>query len=185
MGVLFIDFRPGKTFDTVNYTILLEKLKAIGILGDLLSWLDDYISARKQFAPRNIRISVFVQNHHLWSSPGSIFGPKLVSIFVNDRLPEAITSGDLFMVADDTTIFTIGENIDNIMLTLQIILDQVYTWCHSNRSIAHESKSEAMIISSQKLIGPLPRWAYGNSTTEYKVSSKCLGLTISNKLSWQ
>ena len=47
VGVLFIDFR--KAFDTVNHTILLEKLKAIGVSGDLLSWLDDYLSARKQF----------------------------------------------------------------------------------------------------------------------------------------
>ena len=45
VGVLFIDFR--KAFDTVNHTILQEKLKAIGVSGDLLSWLDDYMSARK------------------------------------------------------------------------------------------------------------------------------------------
>ena len=32
VGVLFIDFR--KFFDTVNYTILLGKLKAIGVSGD-------------------------------------------------------------------------------------------------------------------------------------------------------
>ena len=40
VGVLFIDFQ--KTFDSVNYTILLEKLKATGISGDLLTlawWL--------------------------------------------------------------------------------------------------------------------------------------------------
>lgn len=50
VGVLFIDFQ--KTFDTVNNTILLEKLKAIGISGDLRSWLDDYMSAhaRKQLS---------------------------------------------------------------------------------------------------------------------------------------
>ena len=48
VGVLFIDFR--KAFDTVNHTILLEKLKATGISGDLLSWLTDYMSMRQQFA---------------------------------------------------------------------------------------------------------------------------------------
>ena len=45
VGVLFVDFR--KAFDTVNHTILLEKLKAIGISGDLFSWLHDHMSARK------------------------------------------------------------------------------------------------------------------------------------------
>lgn len=153
VGVLFIDFR--KAFDTVNHTILLEKLKAIGISGDLYSWLDDYMAARKQFVqlsryqsgPKTITYGV---------PQGSILGPKLFSIFVND-LPESISSGDLFMFADDTTIFTIGENTDNIILTLQSVLDQVYTGCQSNRLIAHESKSEALIISKQSFIGPLPR----------------------------
>ena len=181
VGVLFIDFR--KAFDTVNHTILLEKLKAIGISGDLYSWLDDYMSARKQFVqlsryqsgPKTITYGV---------PQGSILGPKLFSIFVND-LPESISSGDLFMFADDTTIFTIGENTDNIILTLQSVLDQVYTWCQSNRLIAHESKSEALIISKQSFIGPMPRLTYGNSTIEFKSSSKCLGLTVDNKLSWQ
>jgi len=181
VGVLFIDFR--KAFDTVNHTILLEKPKAIGVSGDLLSWLDDYMSARKQF----VQLSEFQSKHKTitYGVPqGSILGPKLFSIFVND-LPESITSGDVFIFADDTTIYTIGKDIDNIILTLQCILDQVYTWCQSNRLIAHESKTEALIISSQNFIGPLPRLTYGNSTIEYKQSSKCLGLTIDNKLSWQ
>ena len=115
---------------------------------------------------------------------GSILGPKLFSIFVNN-LPELIASGDLFMFADDTTIFMIDKNTDNIILMLQSILDQVYTWCQSNRLMAHESRTEALIISNLNFIGPLPLLTYGNSTIEYKLSSKCLGLTIDNKLSWQ
>lgn len=82
-------------------------------------------------------------------------------------------------------IFTIGKNTDNIIIMLQSVLDQVYTWCQSNRLIAHESKTEALIISNQNFIGPLPCLTYGNSTIEYKSSSKCLGLTMNNKLSWQ
>ena len=34
-------------------------------------------------------------------------------------------------------------------------------------------------------VGPLPCLRYGNRTIEYKVSCKCLGLTIDNRLSWQ
>ena len=96
---------------------------------------------------------------------------------LSNDLPEIITSGDLFMFADDTTIFTIRKNIDDIILTLQSVLDQVHTWC--------KCKSEALIISNQNFPGPLPCLTYGNSTIEYKLSSKCPGLTINNKLSWQ
>lgn len=141
------------------------------------------MSARKQF----VQISGYQSEPKTITHgvpQGSILGPKLFSIFVND-LPESITSGELFMFADDTTIFTIGNNIDDIILTLQSVLDQLYTWCQSNRLIANESKSEALIISSQNFIGPLPRLAFGNSFIEYKSSSKCLGVTIDSKLSWQ
>ena len=51
--------------------------------------------------------------------------------------------------------------------------------------MAHKSKTEAMIVSNQNFISPLPSLVYGNSTVEYKQSSKCLGLTIDSKLSWQ
>ena len=181
VGVLLIDVR--KAFDTVNHTILLEKLKAIGISCEMFSWLEDYISARKQV----VQLSGYQSGSKTitYGVPqGSILGPKLFSIFVND-LPESITSGDLFMFADDTTIFTIGKNTNKIILTLQSVLDQVYTWCQSNRLIAHESKSEALIISNQTFIGPLPRLTYGNNTIECKLLSKCLGLTIDNMLSRQ
>ena len=42
----FIDFR--KAFDTVNHEILIEKLKIIGIRGNLLNWSTDYLANRTQ-----------------------------------------------------------------------------------------------------------------------------------------
>ena len=45
---------------------------------------------------------------------GSILGPKLFSTFVND-LAESITSGELYLFADDTTIYTISENTDDML----------------------------------------------------------------------
>lgn len=81
------------------------------------------MSARKQF----VQISGYQSEPKTITHgvpQGSILGPKLFSIFVND-LPESITSGELLMFADDTTIFTIGNNIDDIILTLQSVLDQL------------------------------------------------------------
>lgn len=90
-----------------------------GISSDLLSGLTDYMSARKKF----VQISGY-QSEPKTITHGvpSILGLKLFSILVND-LPELITSGELFMFADDTTIFTIGNNIDDVILTLQSVLD--------------------------------------------------------------
>ena len=115
---------------------------------------------------------------------GSILGPRLFSIYVND-LPESMSYGDLYMFADDTTVYTIGKDTDMIISSLQCILSQLHIWCTANRLIAHESKTEAMLISRSVFIGPLPALRYGTKTTKFKSSSKCLGLIIDNKLSWQ
>ena len=180
--MLFIDFR--KAFDTVNHTILGQKLKAIGISGNLLSWLADYLSMRQQFVQtsgnksesKTVRFGV---------PQGSILGPKLFSIFVND-FAESITNGELYFFP------TIRQSTP-LARTLVISFKHynLYwtrftpAWCLSNRLVAHESKSEAMILFNQTFVGPLPCLRFGNSTIEYKLDCKCLGLTIYNKLSWQ
>ena len=42
------------------------------------------------------------------------------------------------MYADDTTIYTIGNTTDEVAIALQVILDQLQTWCQKNRLIIHE-----------------------------------------------
>ena len=181
VGVLFVDFR--KAFDSVNHSILLEKLKATGISGSLFSWLANYLSNRNQFVQISGKKSA-LQPVKYGVPQGSILGPRLFSIYVND-LPEFISYGNLYMFADDTTVYTIGKDTGTVISSLQCILSQLHMWCAANRLIAHESKTEAMIVSRSSFIGPLPALRYSTKTIEFKSSSKCLGLTIDNKLSWQ
>lgn len=171
VGVLFIDF------------ILLQKLKAVGILGYLLSWMGNYLLNRNQFVQVN-EVKSDTSSIKFGVPQGSILGPKLFSLYVND-FPESVTSGELYMFADDTTIFTISDNIDTIIKAMQVILDQVLSWCGANRLIAHETKSEALLLSKQRFIGPLLPLKYGEKFNELKSSCKCLGVTIDSNLSWQ
>ena len=64
---------------------------------------------------------------------------------------------------------------------MQDILDQVLSWCGANRLIAHETKSEALLLSKQRFIGPLLPLKYGENFIEFK-SCKCLGATIDSNL---
>ena len=98
-------------------------------------------------------------------------------------MPESISHGDLHLFADDTTVYTSGKDTDMIISSLLCILSLLHIWCSSNRLIAQESKTEAMIISRSIFIGSLPALRYGTKTIELK--SKCLGLSIDNKFSWQ
>ena len=137
----------------------LQKLKAVGISGNLLSWMGSYLINRNQFVQVNEEKSN-TSSIKFGVPQGSILGPKLFSLYVND-FPEFVTSGELYMFADDTTIFTVGNNIDIIIKAMQVILDQVLSWCGANRLIAHETKSEALLLSKQRFIGPLLALKYG------------------------
>ena len=108
VGAIFIDFQ--KAFDTVSHDILSYKLHAIRISGSLYEWLMSYLSNRRQFTEvNNCRSATdFV---HYGVPQGSLIGPRLYTIYVND-LPDHINSGDLYMYADDTTVYCIGPNVD-------------------------------------------------------------------------
>lgn len=43
-------------FDSVNHTILWEKLKAVGVSGNMFSWISDYMCNQKQFTQINGKI---------------------------------------------------------------------------------------------------------------------------------
>ena len=180
VGVLFIDFR--KAFDCVDHIILTEKLKAVGLAGDMWNWINDYLSNRMQGT--SVNKSRSDRNPIRAGVPqGSLLGPRLFASYVND-LPDSITSGEVYMYADDTTIYVVRNTVDDITTALQAVLDQVKFWCLSNRLILHEGKSEAMVLSTTPFIGPLKHLKWGEDTIRYVSSTKCLGVTIDDKLSW-
>ena len=181
VGVLFIvDFR--KAFDCVDHVILGEKLKALGVSEDVWIWLTDYLANRSQLTQidgafsesKPVKIGV---------PQGSLLGPRLFITYVND-LPDSIRSGEVYMYADDTTIYTIGNTTDEVAIALQVILDQLQTWCQKNRLIIHEGKCDAVLLDTKPFIGPLKPLVWGDKTIEYRSFSVCLGIVIDERLSW-
>ena len=175
-----MDFK--KAFDSVNRDILKRKLQAIGICDDLYQWLCDYLNDRKQFTNvyskhSSVKIIVF------GVPQGSLLGPRLFSIHVND-LPDFVSKGYLFMFADDTTLYYIGKDIEGVIDMMNEAAKELFNWCKKNQLTVRTGKTEAMILSHRDFTGPLkPAW-FGTSMINYVTHSTCLGITIDNKLSW-
>ena len=96
--VIYLDI--SKAFDTVSHSILLTKLWSIGITGTTWSWFKSYLSACYQ------RVSI--NNCYSDLLPvvsgvpqGSILGPLLVLVFIND-MSSYIHQSHLLKFADDT-----------------------------------------------------------------------------------
>ena len=166
IGVLFIDFR--KAFDCVDRVILGGKLKALGVSEDMWIWLMDYLARRSQLTQID---GAFSESKlvKIGVPQGSLLGPRLFITYVND-IPDSIRSGDVYMYADDTTIYTIGNTTDEVAIVLQVILDQLQTWCQKNRLIIHEGKCDAVLLDTKPFIGPLKPLVWGDKTLNTDLS---------------
>ena len=144
IGMVMIDFR--KAFDLVDHTLLLKKLKYYKISEATISWFSSYLLGRKQ--------KVFVNNSSSESEniicgvpQGSILGPLLFLIFIND-LPLYIDNVLTDLYADDTTFYFIDTSQACIEQQLQTALFKLSEWCKENGMLINTTKTKVMLITT-------------------------------------
>jgi len=97
VDIIYLDFQ--KAFDHIPHNRLLSKVKSYGIEGNLLKWIQNFLTNKKQQV--NIRSSYSNWTNTTSNFPqGSVLGPILFLVFVND-IPEVVSS-TLYMFADCT-----------------------------------------------------------------------------------
>ena len=101
---IFLDL--SKAFDTLNYKILLRKLKYYGLGNVAYNLVKNYLTNRQQFVKSKL-IPMLIG-----VPQGLILGPLLFSIYIND-LPKSCPKLNCIMYADDTTLYSSLENFDS------------------------------------------------------------------------
>jgi len=182
-GVLFADF--AKAFDVIDHTLLLKKLKLYGLSSNTLNLLSSFLSDRKQLVSINGSQSSLLPVH-FGIPQGSVLGPVLFSIYIND-LPlfiEIICE----MFADDTTLHTSHGQLDIVCRTIQENINKLIEWTELNHMSLHPKKSKFMLITTRQKrqnfsSDPYPISINGE-TLEEAVCHKILGIVVDNNLSW-
>ena len=82
-----------KAFDTVDHKLLLHKLKSVGLSGDTVKWFQSYLTNGKQMT--SVGDISFTAPITVGIPQGSILGPLLLLIYVND-LPSVSLPVKLF-----------------------------------------------------------------------------------------
>ena len=115
IGAIIMDL--SKAFDTINHNLLLAKLGAYGFELSSIKLLRNYLSNRKQRTKINGNFSSWMDI--LCGVPqGSILGPLLFNIFINDIF-NFVENTRLCNYADDNTLYSSHQNYDMVRETLK------------------------------------------------------------------
>ena len=107
VGTLFVDFR--KAFDLVDHPILLNKLYLYKFSHSAIKWFESYLSNRQQAIVFNNRLSYF-ERVRSGVPQGSILGPTLFLVFIND-LPLTLKHCKWDFYADDATVHVQSKDL--------------------------------------------------------------------------
>ena len=179
---IFLDF--SKAFDCVNHKILLEKMSMYGVRGVASRWFQSYLSGRRQYVSLNNATSELCSIDR-GVPQGSILGPLLFLIFIND-FPKCSDFFNFTLFADDSTLTCKFQNTSPEQITslIENNLSLINTWTNKNRIKINNEKSNIIAFSYRKNI-QLGRIKLGTSFINQINCTKFLGLYIDSNLSFK
>lgn len=141
---VFLDL--AKAFDTISVPILLKKLELLGIRGTQLKLFESYLTGRVQ--------SVRIGNVNSGDLPvtygvpqGSILGPTLFLVYINDLTSLKLRHGKIISFADDTALAFSANTWQGAFKAAQDGFNAVSEWLEDNGLTLNVDKTKYVCFS--------------------------------------
>ena len=151
-----------------------------GIRGKALDLFKSYLTSRLQFVKLPNGIKSSSTKVEFGVPQGSILGPLLFLLFIND-LPCA-TNLYIKLFADDTFLCTQNEDFSLLQNEVNAELEKVFIWLASNKLTLNMKKSKFMIVTKHNI--PELCVKINDHLLERCQTYKYLGVVIDDKLKW-
>ena len=169
-----------KAFDTLNHNLLIAKLHAYAFSKNALILIKSYLSNRWQRTKVNKSYNSWVEL--LIGVPqGSILGPRLFNIYLNDLFFIALDT-DICNFADDNTLYTCDISLNDLIGKLESSATLVIDWFKNNYMKLNESKCHLLVCGNKEevIIAKI-----GHASVIETHGVKLLGITIDREFKFK
>jgi ribonuclease HI len=185
----FFDIKSA--YDSVWHALLMEKMKNIGISGNMYTFFKTYL-ANRQLQVKIGTARSNCQNIDMGLPQGSIVAPSAFSIMLYDIGRLQIKNATLTLYADDLAIWTTPKlrNLNNtyvknrVMKEFQSNIDLISNYMHKNGFQLAPEKTIFIIFTNQRLDKSKFEIQVNNFAINPSKTVKFLGITFDEKLTW-
>lgn len=172
VDIIYLDLQ--KAFDKVPHNILISKIINMGIRGNVVNWIKEWLNSRKQRVVINETNSDWVMVDS-GVPQGSVLGPLLFNIFINDL--DGNLKNSIIKFADDSKLWGSVSTEDEIN-NMKDDLETLNKWSELNQMPFNVKKCKVMHLGTNN-----PKECYFLSGSKIPVAKeeKDLGVFVNDK----
>ena len=180
---VFMDL--SKAFDTLDHSILLQKLQFYGIHDIELNWFESYLSDRYQFVEID-GIKSDLNRLYTGVPQGSILGPLLFLIYMND-ICNSTNKFEFILYADDTTLYISFTSRTDTSELINPEIRKVSRWLSINKLSINSGKTKYILFHAKNkdLTRCIPTIIVQGNIVKRVQNFNFLGIVFNENMSWK